>query len=222
MRAKITLVIVAVVALTLGTAQTALADNNTTGSVAVVQTGPVGATPTASASQAGATATASVPVGVGGSGNNTATNSVGVVQAGGGNTSHGSTGSAQVSSVSASPSASAGASGASTTASVPLTVGGAGPNSATDSIGTAQVGGGSSSTGSAPTAAVVPSPGKRTSEGAPRPNRNTFGATKTPTGRTRTLGQLPYTGLGLLLFVLLGLVLVATGLTTRKRARLSV
>jgi len=222
MRAKITLVIAAVVALTLGTAQTALADNNTTGSVAVVQTGPVGATPTASASQAGATATASVPVGVGGSGNNTATNSVGAVQAGGGNTSHGSTGSAQVSSVSASPSASVGASGSSATASVPLTLGGAGPNSSTDSIGTAQAGGGSSSSGSAATAAAVPSPGTRTSEGAPRPNRNTFGATKTPLGRTRTLGQLPYTGLRLLPFVLLGLILVATGLTTRKRARLSV
>jgi len=103
MRAKCTLVIVAVVALTLGTAQTALADNNATGSVGAVQTGPVGATPTASASQADTTATASMPVAVGGSGNNTATNSVGVVQAGGGNTSQGSAGSAQVSSVSASP-----------------------------------------------------------------------------------------------------------------------
>jgi hypothetical protein len=69
---------------------------------------------------------------------------------------------------------------------------------------------------------MVPSPGKRTSEGAPRPNRNTFGATKTPSGGPRTLGQLPYTGLRLLLFVLVGLVLVATGLTTCKRARLSV
>jgi hypothetical protein len=68
----------------------------------------------------------------------------------------------------------------------------------------------------------VPLPGTRTSEGAPRPNRNTFGATKTPLGRVRTLAQLPYTGLGLALFVLLGLILVATGLTTRKRARLSV
>jgi LPXTG-motif cell wall-anchored protein len=38
----------------------------------------------------------------------------------------------------------------------------------------------------------------------------------------RTLAQLPYTGFGLALFVVLGLILVATGLTTRKRARLSV
>jgi hypothetical protein len=36
------------------------------------------------------------------------------------------------------------------------------------------------------------------------------------------LGQLPFTGLGLLLFVLLGLALLATGLTTRASARLSV
>jgi hypothetical protein len=66
------------------------------------------------------------------------------------------------------------------------------------------------------------SPGTRTSEGAPRPNRNTFGATKTPTGGPQTLGQLPFTGLGLLLFVLLGLALVVTGLETRAHARLSV
>ena len=211
--------IVAVVALTLGTAQTALADNNATGSVGAVQTGPVAATPTASASQADATATASVPVAVGGSGDNTATNSFGVVQTGGGNTSHDSAGSAQVSSVSASPSASAGASGSSATAGVPLTVGGDGANSATNSIGTAQIGRRSSSTGSATSAAAVPSSGTRTSEGAPRPNRNTVGATKTPLGRVRTLAQLPYTGLRLLPFVLLGLILVATGLTARKRKR---
>jgi hypothetical protein len=38
----------------------------------------------------------------------------------------------------------------------------------------------------------------------------------------QTLGELPFTGLGLLLFVLLGLALFVTGLTTRTRARLSV
>jgi hypothetical protein len=103
MRARCLLVIAAVVALTLGAAQTALADNDATGSVGAVQTGPVGVTPTADASQAGATVAASVPVAGGGSGNNTATNSVGAVQAGGGNTSNDSTGSVQVSSVSASP-----------------------------------------------------------------------------------------------------------------------
>jgi hypothetical protein len=67
-----------------------------------------------------------------------------------------------------------------------------------------------------------PSPGTRTSEGAPRRNRNTFGVTKTPNDGPQTLGRLPFTGFGLLMFVLLGLALFATGLTTRTRARLSV
>ena len=83
MRAKWFFVIAAFAALTLGTAQTALADNNATGSVGAVQTGPVEAAPTAGASQVGATAAASVPVAVGGSGDNTATDSVGAVQVGG-------------------------------------------------------------------------------------------------------------------------------------------
>src|SRR5206468_5757798 len=77
MRARSVLVIAALIAVTLGTAQNAWADNNATGSVGAVQTGPVGATPTATVSQAGATAGASVPVAIGGSGNNTATNSTG-------------------------------------------------------------------------------------------------------------------------------------------------
>jgi hypothetical protein len=68
----------------------------------------------------------------------------------------------------------------------------------------------------------VPSPGTRTSEGAPRPKRNTLGATKTPTGGLQALGQLPFTGLSLALFVVLGLILTATGLTTRARVRPSV
>jgi hypothetical protein len=299
-------VIVAVVALTLGTAQTALAENNATGSVGAVQTGPVGVTPTAGASQSGATASASVPVRIGSSGNNTATNSTGAVQAGGGNTSNNSTGTAQVSSVHASPSASAGASGNNASASVPLTVGrngsnnasgstgaaqigggnssagstgvfqsggvtagpsvraggttsapatlgGDGTNTASDSIGAAQLGGGNDAAGSTGTAQSSPfatflsvdsaalesdsasgtavdspsstavglrQPGNRAAEGAPNRTRNTFGAAKSPTGEPRTIAQLPFTGLGLLLVALLGLVMLATGLTTRPRIRL--
>lgn len=248
MRARSFLVIAALVALTLGTAQAALADNNATGSTGAVQTGPVGVTPTAGASQGGTSAAASAPVTVGGSGDNTATNSMGAVQVGGGNTSSNSTGSAQVSSASASPSASAGGTGA----SFPLTVGGNGNNTASNSTGAAQIGGGNTSSGSVgtvqsgpagaspsvgsgssaagastsagsgstPTSAVGQSPGTRTSEGAPRPNRNTFGDTKQPTGGLRMLGRLPFTGQRLLLVVLLGLALLATGLATRRRTRL--
>ena len=74
---------------------------------------------------------------------------------------------------------------------------------------------------STPAAATgLPSPGTRTTEGAP--NRNTFGVTKTATGGPQLLGQLPLTGLGLLLFVMLGLALLAAGRTTRARTRLSV
>jgi hypothetical protein len=36
------------------------------------------------------------------------------------------------------------------------------------------------------------------------------------------LGRLPFTGLRLLMFVLLGLALLATGFATRRRTRLSV
>src|SRR2546423_5710965 len=70
MRVRCLLVIAAFMALTLGTAQTALADNNATGSVGAVQTGPVGVTPTAGTRQAGAPAAPSLPGSVGGSRHN--------------------------------------------------------------------------------------------------------------------------------------------------------
>ena len=66
--------------------------------------------------------------------------------------------------------------------------------------------------------ASVPSQGNRTAEGAPRRSlRKPFGQTKMPAGSPPVLDQLPYTGLGLLLFVLLGLGLMVSGLTTRTR-----
>jgi hypothetical protein len=70
------------------------------------------------------------------------------------------------------------------------------------------------------TAVGLPRPGSRAAEGAPNRTRNTFGAAKSPTGEPRTIAQLPFTGLGLLLVALLGLVMLATGLTTRPRIRL--
>ena len=70
------------------------------------------------------------------------------------------------------------------------------------------------------TAVGLPQPGSRAAEGAPNRARNTFGAAKSPTGERHTLAQLPFTGLGLLLVALLGLAMLATGLTTRARTRL--
>ena len=67
-------------------------------------------------------------------------------------------------------------------------------------------------------AAGVPLQGNRTVEGGPKRSvRKTFGQTKTPAGSPPVLDQLPYTGLGLLLFVVLGLGLLASGLGTRAR-----
>src|SRR6266511_5897181 len=96
MRPKRLPVIAAVLAVTLGLAPTALADNDATGSVGAVQTGTVAVTPTVDTSSA----SVSAPTSIGGSGDNTASGSVGSVQVGGGNTSTNSTGSVQVSSVS--------------------------------------------------------------------------------------------------------------------------
>jgi hypothetical protein len=134
-------------------------------------------------------------VNVGGSGGtNSATDSTGVAQVGGGNASTGSAGTVQ-----------------------------SGPVDATPSVGSTPVT--TASAASAPAAAAgEPSPGNRVTVGLPAPTspRNTFGVTRTPNGGPQRLGQLPFTGLGLALVVLLGLILLATGLTTRARLRPSV
>src|SRR5215210_2449389 len=109
MRTKCAFIAAVVAAFTLGSAQTALAENDATGSIGTVQTGNVSATPSVGAAEAGATAAVSAPTTVAGTGNNTASASVGAVQVGGGNTSSNSIGSVQSSPVSSSPSASAGA-----------------------------------------------------------------------------------------------------------------
>jgi len=314
MRSKCVLVLAAIMAITLGTARPALADNNADGSVGTVQTGNVSVTPSLGADQGGTTAAVSAPTSIAGSGDNTASNSVGAVQVGGGNTSSSSTGSVQVSSVSTSPSASAGAAGSTASAGVPVTVGSGGNNTASgsvgavqlggnnsatrsflavqsgavtlgsaagaatpagavtasnpvavgsggsnstsDSVGAAQIGGGNTASGStgtvqsgpvsatpsitfggmpAPGPATVgalqaaggtattapsapasgtaqPAPGKRVTTAVPSPQspRNTFGASGAP-----LVGQLPFTGLVLLLFAALGLALMGTGLGIR-------
>src|SRR5438093_12412635 len=100
MRRTLLAAVVTLVALALGTAGTALADNNATGSTGAVQVGNTAVNPTAGASQAGATAGVAAPTSVAGTGNNTASNSIGSVQAGGGNTSSNAVGVAQSSPVS--------------------------------------------------------------------------------------------------------------------------
>src|SRR4051812_20684560 len=77
---------------------TAVADegNVAVQSVGSVQIGATGTAPAASANTAIGTATISVPVGIAGSGGNTAKNSAGSVQVGGGNSATRSLGTAQV------------------------------------------------------------------------------------------------------------------------------
>jgi hypothetical protein len=153
MRIKCLFVVALVAAFTLGTAQTAFADNDATGSVGAVQTGNVGVTPSVGAGEAGATAV-SAPTSVAGTGDNTASSSVGAVQVGGGNTSSNSVGSVQSSPVSSTPTASAGAGGNTVNAGVPITVGGGGSNTSSSSIGAAQVGGGNTASDSGGVAQV--------------------------------------------------------------------
>jgi hypothetical protein len=149
---------------------------------------------------------ASFPVGVSGSGND-ATASTGSVQVGGGNTSSGSAGTVQSGPVNASPSG-----GESQSSPPPSTL---------ETLGlttsfTAASPGAATPAPAAP--AGVPVQGNRTAEGAPRRSLlKALGQTKTPAGNPPVLSQLPYTGLGLLLFVLLGLGLVVSGAGTRAR-----
>ncbi len=79
----------------LGTAGTALADNNATGSIASVQVGSTSVAPAVTATAPATTAATSAPTSVDGSGNNNATSSIGTVQAGGGNTASESAGTVQ-------------------------------------------------------------------------------------------------------------------------------
>jgi hypothetical protein len=129
-------------------APVALADNNATGSIGSVQVSNTTAAPSASATAGSVSASVSVPTSVGGSGNNTASNSVGTAQAGGGNTASNSVGAVQVSGANTAPSGSATVAGNQVNAAAPTSIGGSGSNTSSNSIGTAQVGGANSSNGS--------------------------------------------------------------------------
>jgi len=64
--------------------------------------------------------------------------------------------------------------------------------------------------------AGAPTPNRATAQ-APSGSRRPFGAANVPSGAPRLLGQLPFTGLALLLFAVLGLALLAVGSSIRAR-----
>ena len=105
------------------TAPGALADNNATGSIGSVQVGNTTATPSAGAAVGSVAVSVSAPASVAGSGNNTASNSVGTVQVGGGNRATNTVGAVQVSGVKTSPAASARVAGTHVHLSTPITIG---------------------------------------------------------------------------------------------------
>ena len=148
MRIKCLVLTALAAAVTLANAQTALAENDATGSIGAVQVGNVAVTPSVGAGEAGATVNVSAPTSVAGAGDNTASNSIGAVQVGGGNTSSNSVGSVQSSPVRSTPSVSVGVGGNSASVSVPVNVGSGGGNNASNSAGAAQAGGGNNAAGS--------------------------------------------------------------------------
>jgi hypothetical protein len=135
-------------AVTVGTAANAAADNNTNGSLGVIQVGTTSANPTVT-TPAPVPGSASVPVTVGGSGGNSASSSTGTVQVGGGNTASRSTGVAQSGPIAAAPRVSTATPVGATGGSASVAIGGTGGNNASDSAGVAQVGGGNGAAGSA-------------------------------------------------------------------------
>ena len=121
--------------------------NVAVGSVASVQAGSTGASPTVSASGGVVDTTVTVPVAVSGPDGNSANGSVGSVQAGGGNSSSGSVGSVQVAATHGAPAAHTDARVARADVAAPADVPGPGTNSAGGSLVTVQLGGGHSTNG---------------------------------------------------------------------------
>jgi hypothetical protein len=132
---------------------------------------------------------------LGGTGSNSATNSVGALQVGGGNGATGSTGTAQTGPLGTAP-------------SVTLGGGAAAPPAATAASAPPGASATPSTLGASRTRGVTGAPGSRSTLGTSQALR-----------RAATLGQLPLTGLTLWLFVLLGLTLTTLGLRIRKYAQ---
>jgi hypothetical protein len=172
--------------------------NTVTSSFLAAQSGAL----TAGADAGAGGTNVSTPASVGGSGGNSASDSLGTVQIGGGNNSMaGSIGTVQAGSGGTAPSPGGGGGGG----------GGGG------------AGGGPGVTGlsfaaplSPASVAGVPTPNRATAA-VPSASRRPFGAANVPSGTPRLLGQLPFTGLALLLFAVLGLALLAAGSSIRAR-----
>jgi hypothetical protein len=174
----------------IGTAQVG-GGNNASNSAGTAQVSAVRSTPRASASVAGRSANASAPVRIGGGGANNASNSIGTAQVGGGNSAGGSIGTVQVGG-SSGPSTAAG--GLSPRTGV-LGAAAATPNQAADGATAAGTKNGNTSS----------------------PERPQVLAATTAFKRTGVAAELPFTGLALLLVVLLGLGAVGTGVAVRSR-----
>jgi hypothetical protein len=147
---RLTLVVVMLCAGALGIARTAAADlgNTATNSIGTVQVGQVSVDPSVSASAPAAQAGAAAPTTVGGSGGNSASDSVGTVQVGGGNSASGSAGTVQTGPVATSPSVSVSVAESRAAVTAPAEVGGSGPNTSSNSVGAVQSGGGNSASNS--------------------------------------------------------------------------
>jgi hypothetical protein len=218
-----------------------------------VQVSGANTAPAGSATVAGNQVNAAAPTSIGGSGSNSASNSIGTAQVGGGNSSNGSIGAAQVGGSRSSPAVGASIAGLAASAALTAALAGSG-NNATDSIGTVQLGGGNASDGSlvvaqsgAVTLGAAVGAGDESGSGPVNiagGNSGVLGATPSaPAGqplgtksnnrsvsemptvlgarnaldRPGALSQLPFTGLSLLLALLLGLGVLGAGSGLRAR-----
>lgn len=226
----------------LGTVQVG-GGNTADGSAGTVQVGHTTVGPTLSATDTPVgEASAGVSGEVAGNGNE-ATGSLGTVQLGGGNSADGSGVTTQSGGITVAPSAQAADTPAGdVSAGGPTNVGEGSGNEATGSLGTVQIGGGNTTAGSVGTLQVGSSERTLSSVlgGPPTPSAEPAPPTGTveraaPTGRPTTSvldvpavellrpaapGALPFTGLDLLLSVVLGTLLAAAGwlLLTSRRA----
>ena len=196
----------------IGTAQIG-GGNTASDSVLTIQSAPITAGPALDSTTPVGPVSGSAPVSIGsGSGGNTATDSIGTVQLGGGNNSSGSAGTVQVGSTSTSPSVGGGGTNPSST---PSTTSGPSTQSTPGASSAPQSSQAPVTTSSHPASSA---PATRTHGVLGASASVVHGAAAQLAGAAK-LGQLPFTGLALWLFALLGLALSTLGLRVRAYAR---